>query len=57
MGMTALGAAGAHFVVALILLLVARSRMTEPLFPATLSELKEDRQWLKNLNATNQPTS
>jgi uncharacterized membrane protein YqjE len=54
---TALGAAGAHFVVALILLLVARSRMTKPLFPATLSELKEDRQWLKNLNATNQPTS
>jgi uncharacterized membrane protein YqjE len=54
---TALAAAGAHFVVALILLLVARSRMTKPLFSATLSELKEDRQWLKNLNATNQPTS
>ena len=54
---TALAAAGAHFVVALMLLLVARSRMTKPLFGATLTELKEDREWLKNLDATNQPTS
>ena len=54
---TALAAAGGHFVVALILLLVARSRMTKPLFRATLTELKEDREWLKNLDATNQPTS
>ena len=54
---TALAAAGAHFVVALILLLVARSRMTKPLFRATLNELKEDRKWLKNLDVTNQPTS
>jgi uncharacterized membrane protein YqjE len=54
---TALAAAGGHFVVALILLLVARSRTTEPLFRATLTELKEDREWLKNLDATNQPTS
>ena len=54
---TALFAAGGHFVVALILLLVARSRMTKPLFRATLTELKEDREWLKNLNATNQSTS
>jgi uncharacterized membrane protein YqjE len=52
---TALAAAGAHFVVALILLLVARSRLTKPLFRATLSELKEDREWLKT--ATSQPTS
>ena len=54
---TALAAAGAHFVAALILLLVARSRITKPLFRATLSELKKDRQWLKNLDATNQPTT
>ena len=54
---TALVAAGAHFVVALILLSVARSRMNKPPFPATLNQLKEDRQWLKNLNATNQATS
>jgi uncharacterized membrane protein YqjE len=54
---TAMAAAGAHFVVALVLLLLARSRMTKPLFRATLTELKEDREWLKNLDATNQPTS
>jgi uncharacterized membrane protein YqjE len=54
---TALAAAGAHFVVALVLLLVARSRMTKPLFRATLTELKEDREWVKNLKATNPPTS
>jgi uncharacterized membrane protein YqjE len=54
---TALAAAGAHFVVALMLILVARSRTTKPLFRATLTELNEDREWLKNLDATNQPTS
>jgi uncharacterized membrane protein YqjE len=53
----ALAAAGAHFVIALVLILVARSQMTRPFFRATLTELKGDRQWLKNLNATNQPTS
>jgi uncharacterized membrane protein YqjE len=54
---TALAAAGVHFVIALILLLVARSRITKPLFRATLSELKKDRQWLKSLDTTNQPTT
>ena len=54
---TALAASGAHFVIALILLLVARSQMTKPFFRATLTELKGDREWLKNLNATNQQTS
>jgi uncharacterized membrane protein YqjE len=54
---TALAAAGAHFVIALILLVVARSQMTKPFFRATLTELKDDREWVKNLNATNQPTS
>ena len=53
----ALIAAGAHFVIALVLLLVARSRMTKPFFRATLTELKEDREWLKRLNATNRPMS
>jgi uncharacterized membrane protein YqjE len=53
----ALAAAGAHFVIAVILLLVARSQMTKPFFRATFTELKGDREWLKNLNATNQPTS
>jgi uncharacterized membrane protein YqjE len=54
---TALAAAGAHFVVALILSLLVRSRMTKPFFRATITELKEDREWLKNLDATNRSTS
>jgi uncharacterized membrane protein YqjE len=49
----ALAAAVVHFIVALVLLLVARSRVTKPLFHATLTELKKDREWLKNLDATN----
>jgi uncharacterized membrane protein YqjE len=54
---TAFAAAGVHFATALILLVVARSRMTKPIFRTTLSELKKDREWLKNLHVTNQPTS
>ena len=53
----ALAAAALHFIIALALLVVARSRITKPLFRATLAELKKDRQWLKNLDATNQSTS
>jgi uncharacterized membrane protein YqjE len=53
----ALALAGMHFLIALVLLLVARSRITKPLFRATLTELKKDREWLKNLDATNQSTS
>ena len=49
----ALAAAVVHFIVALVLLLVARSRATKPLFHVTLAELKKDREWLKNLDATN----
>jgi uncharacterized membrane protein YqjE len=54
---TALAAAGAHFVIALILLLIARNQMTKSFFRATLTELKEDRGWLKNLGANNRQTS
>jgi uncharacterized membrane protein YqjE len=50
-------AAAIHFVIALLLLLVARSRITKPLFRTTIAELKKDREWLKNLEATNQSTS
>lgn len=53
----ALAAAILHFTVALILLLVARSQMTKPLFRATASELKKDREWLKNLDTANQSRS
>jgi uncharacterized membrane protein YqjE len=53
---TALAAAGVHFVIALVLLLIARSRANEPFFRATLIELKQDRKWLKNLNSKDQLT-
>jgi uncharacterized membrane protein YqjE len=53
----ALAAAGLHFIVALVLLLIARSRITKPFFRATLAELKKDREWLRSLDATNQSTN
>ena len=53
----ALATAALHFVIALMLLLIARSRITKPFFRATLAELKKDREWLKNLQATNQSTN
>ena len=53
----ALAAAAVHFIIALVLLLVARSRMTKPLFRNTRAELTKDREWLKNLDATNQSTT
>jgi len=39
-----------HFIIAGVLLLVARSRITKPMFPDTVDELKRDREWLKTLN-------
>ncbi len=53
----ALAAAAVHFIIAMVLLLVARSRITKPVFRTTLAELKKDREWLKNLDVTNQSTS
>jgi uncharacterized membrane protein YqjE len=53
----ALAAAGVHFIIAMALVLVARSRITKPIFRATLTELRKDREWLKNLDATNQSTT
>jgi uncharacterized membrane protein YqjE len=52
-----LAAAAVHFIIAMALLLVARSRITKPVFRTTLAELKKDREWLKNLDVTNQSTS
>ncbi len=51
---TALAAAGLHLLMALIFLLIARSGIKRPLFRATTAELKKDREWLKNLETTNQ---
>jgi uncharacterized membrane protein YqjE len=53
----ALAVAALHFVIALVLLLIARSQVTKPLFRATRAELRKDREWLKHLDATNQSTS
>src|SRR5215831_11588694 len=36
----------AHFIIAAVLLLVARSRITKPMFRDSLDELKKDREWL-----------
>jgi uncharacterized membrane protein YqjE len=51
---TALAAAGLHLLMALIFLLIARSGIKRPIFRATTAELKKDREWLKNLETTNQ---
>ena len=53
----ALAAAALHFVIALALLLIARSRITKPFFRATMAELKKDREWLRSLDTTNQSTN
>jgi uncharacterized membrane protein YqjE len=53
----ALAAAALHFIIALTLLVIARSQITKPFFRATLAELKKDREWVKHLDATNQSTS
>ena len=46
----ALVAALLHFIIAGVLVLVARSRITKPMFQDTRDELKKDREWLKTLN-------
>ena len=53
----ALAAAGLHFIIALILLLVAGSGIKRPVFRGTMEELKKDREWLKNLETENQTRS
>jgi len=45
----ALAAAGLHILIALILVLIARSGIKRPIFRETTAELKKDREWLKNL--------
>src|ERR1043166_6252708 len=50
----ALGAAGLHFLIALVLVLVAVTGIKRPIFRGTMEELKKDREWLKDLE-TNHP--
>ncbi|MEY2489603.1 MAG: hypothetical protein QOC70_1545 [Verrucomicrobiota bacterium] len=52
-----LGAAGLHFILALVCLLLARSRMKKSMFEATAAELKKDREWLKNLDKKSHSTN
>ena len=52
-----LAAAGLHFFLALVCLLIARSRMKKSMFEATAAELKKDREWLKNLDKKNPSTN
>jgi uncharacterized membrane protein YqjE len=53
----ALAGTGVHFLIALILLLVAKSQTAKPLFPETTTELEKDRQWLKSLDGRSRPTN
>lgn len=52
-----LAAAGLHFVLAVVCLLIARARMKKSMFEATAAELKKDREWLKNLDKKNLSTN
>lgn len=53
----ALLTAVAHFGAAVAFALVASARLRRPLFRATASELKKDREWLKSLDQTTRPSS
>jgi uncharacterized membrane protein YqjE len=52
-----LAAAGLHFILALVCLLIARSRMKKSMFEVTAAELKKDREWLKNLDTKSRSTN
>jgi uncharacterized membrane protein YqjE len=53
----ALIAAGLHFVLAFVCVMIARSRMNKSMFEMTGVELKKDREWLKNLDKENRSTN
>jgi uncharacterized membrane protein YqjE len=52
----ALAAAGLHFILALICLLIARAKAIKSPFPEFSAELQKDREWLKNLDQTSRPS-
>jgi uncharacterized membrane protein YqjE len=51
----ALIAAGVHFFLALVALLIARTKMFKAPYPELADELKNDREWLKNLDVSSRP--
>ena len=53
----ALGAAGLHFVLAFVCVMIARSRIHKSMFEMTGAELKKDREWLKNLDKKSPSTN
>ena len=53
----ALMAAGLHFVLAFVCVMIARSRMHRSMFEMTGVELKKDREWLKNLDKQGHSTN
>jgi len=53
----ALLAAGLHFVLAFVCVMIARSRMNKSMFEMTAAELKKDREWLKNLDKQSHSTN
>jgi uncharacterized membrane protein YqjE len=53
----ALLAAGLHFVLAFVCVMIARSRMNKSMFEMTAVELKKDREWLKNLDKQSHSTN
>ena len=50
-------AAGLHFLLAFVCVMVARGRMHKSMFEMTGTELKKDREWLKNLDKKNRSTN
>ena len=53
----ALLAAGLHFVLAFVCVMIARGRMRKSMFEMTGAELKKDREWLKNLDKESRSTN
>jgi len=53
----ALLAAGLHFVLAFVLVMIAKGRMHKSMFEMTGSVLKKDREWLKNLDKESRSTN
>ncbi|MFL6514064.1 MAG: phage holin family protein [Chthoniobacterales bacterium] len=53
----ALITAGAHFLLAIVALVLARLKTKKAPYPELAAELKKDREWLKNLDTSSRPTS
>jgi len=54
---TALAAAGLHILIVLAVLLSPPKEIDRPILMLSTAELKKDREWLKNLETTNQTRS